>query len=183
MVATINSHRQRDQRPLLGWINPSLYKNYSLFANDITSGLYDFMCICFAAAICRLPFILELNLISLIFAVCCQEIICVLKAFAAVKGLLLQVVGILSQDWVQSISEGSTICCITSDIPIPPRRLRTRRLVPLLSQQPRLLTQLLDLPLDLPLHTHLQHPRWSLPAQRLLFLRRNNHPRQLLAQI
>jgi hypothetical protein len=38
MLAIVNSHRLAMGRPLLGYINPYLYQNYSLFANDITSG-------------------------------------------------------------------------------------------------------------------------------------------------
>jgi hypothetical protein len=38
MLATINGERVAAGRPKLGFITPYLYQNYSLFANDITSG-------------------------------------------------------------------------------------------------------------------------------------------------
>jgi hypothetical protein len=38
MISLINAHRIAANRSALGFFTPALYRNYSAFANDITSG-------------------------------------------------------------------------------------------------------------------------------------------------
>ena len=38
MLTLVNDHRLNNGTGTIGWINPSLYKHYVLFAHDITSG-------------------------------------------------------------------------------------------------------------------------------------------------
>ena len=70
MVALVNAERLAKGQSVLGWFNPTLYNNASVFTHDITAGLKnEELCVgCFACLLdCLLPYLLIWYLCPVLF--------------------------------------------------------------------------------------------------------------------